>query len=66
MRRALRVAGYRFRATFVRRRNGYLAIAVLVGLVGGLAMGAVAAGRVTQASFSKFAERTNASTSSPE
>jgi hypothetical protein len=36
---ALGVAWYRFAATFARRRAGYLAIIVLVGLVGGLAMG---------------------------
>ena len=38
----MRVAGYRFRATFRRRRGGYLAIVLLTGLVGGLAMGAIA------------------------
>ena len=34
----LSVAWYRFRATFRRRRSGYLAIVLLIGLVGGLAM----------------------------
>ncbi len=38
-----------------------MSIVLLVGLVGGLAMGAVAAGRRTQSSFSAFAKATNAS-----
>jgi hypothetical protein len=33
---ALRVATYRFRATFGRRWGGYVALVVLIGLVGGL------------------------------
>lgn len=61
MRTPLRVAWYRSRATFARRSAGYLSIVILVGLVGGLAMGAVAAGRRTQASFDAFAKATNAS-----
>jgi hypothetical protein len=39
---ALRVATYRFRATFGRRWGGYLALVLLIGGTGGLAMGAVA------------------------
>ena len=35
----LRVALYRFRATFGRQWGGYLALAVFIALVGGLAMG---------------------------
>jgi len=61
MKSPLRVAWYRSRTTFARRWTGYLSIVLLVGLVGGLAMGAVAAGRRTQASFSAFAKATNAS-----
>ena len=34
----LRVAWYRFRATFRRRLGGYLTLAVLIGLVGGVAI----------------------------
>ena len=45
MSQLLGVAWYRFRATFGRRWAGYLTVAVLVGLLGGVAMGAVAAGR---------------------
>ena len=43
-RSVLRVAWYRFRATFAVRWGGLLAIVLLIGLVGGLAMGAVAGG----------------------
>ena len=57
----LAVAWYRFRATFRHRRGGYLAIVVLVGLVGGVAMGALAAARRTQSSFSTYLASTNPS-----
>jgi hypothetical protein len=57
----LAVAWYRFRATFRRRRAGYLSIVVLIGLVGGLAMGAIAGARRTQASFTTFLASTNPS-----
>ncbi len=56
-----RVAGYRFRATFARRWGGYLTIVLLVGLLGGLAMGAVAGARRTQASSSTYLASTNPS-----
>ena len=46
----MRLAWYRFRATFSHRRGGYLAIVVLVGLVGGLALGSIAAARRTASS----------------
>ena len=39
---ALEVAQYRFRTTFHRRWGGYLTVILLVGLIGGLAMGAPA------------------------
>jgi hypothetical protein len=58
---ALRVAWFRFRGTLGRRWSGYLSIALLVGLVGGVAMGAVAAARRTQSSFPELAARTDAS-----
>ena len=48
---ALRVSWYRFRATLRREWGSLLAIALLVGLIGGLAMGSVAAARRTQSSY---------------
>jgi hypothetical protein len=60
-RAALAVARYRFRATFARRWGGYLAIVLLVGLVGGLAMGAIAGARRTQSAFPAYLAATNAS-----
>jgi hypothetical protein len=57
----LGVAWYRFRATFGRRWSGYLTVALLVGLLGGLAMGAVAAGRRTQSAFATYLASTNPS-----
>ncbi|HUY21983.1 MAG TPA: ABC transporter permease [Acidimicrobiales bacterium] len=58
---ALRLALYRFGATFRGRGGSYLALVLLVGLVGGVAMGAVAAARRTQSSFPAFLASTNPS-----
>jgi hypothetical protein len=57
----LTVAWYRFRATFGRRWGGYLSLVLLVGLVGGLAMGAVAGARRTQSSFPTYLASTDPS-----
>jgi hypothetical protein len=57
----LRTAWYRFRATFRRRWAGYLALAVLIGLVGGVAMASVVAARRTYGSYPKFLASTNPS-----
>jgi hypothetical protein len=57
----LRVVSYRFRVTFRRRWAGYLSLALLIGLVGGVAMGALAAARRTQSSYSAFLASTNPS-----
>ena len=54
----LRVTRYRFQATLRQRRAGYLALVLLIGLVGGLALGAVAGARRTQSSFSTYAAST--------
>jgi hypothetical protein len=61
VREVLRVASYRFRATFGRIWRGLLAIVLLIGLTGGIAMAAVAGGRRTQSSFSTFLASTNPS-----
>ena len=58
---ALYVAWYRTRATFGKCWPGYLSIVVLVGLVGGLAMGSLAGARRTASSFSVFWASTNPS-----
>jgi ABC-type lipoprotein release transport system permease subunit len=57
----LTVAWYRFRVTFRRRWGGLLTIALLVGLVGGIAMASIAAARRTQSSYPAFLASTNAS-----
>jgi FtsX-like permease family len=61
IRQAFRVAGYRLRATLPRRWPGYLALVLLVGLVGGLSMGSIAAARRTQSSYPTFLASTNPS-----
>ncbi len=55
------MAAYRHRAAFGRRRGGYLTLILLIGLVGGLALGSVAAARRTQASFATYLASTNPS-----
>jgi hypothetical protein len=58
---ASRPAWYRLRAAFRRDWAGYLAIAMIVGLVGGVAMASVAAGRRTQSAFPRILAASNAS-----
>ena len=58
---ALRVAWYRFRTTLGGRRGAYLAVILLVGLVGGVATGAIAGARRTQSSFPTYLASTNPS-----
>ena len=55
------VAWYRFTATFGRRWGGYLAIVLLIGMIGGIAMASVAAARRTQSSYPAFLASTNPS-----
>jgi hypothetical protein len=50
--RAVSFAGYRFRATFRSELSHYISVILLVGALGGLSMGAVAAARSTESSFS--------------
>jgi FtsX-like permease family len=58
---AARVVWYRFRITLHRRWGGYLALAVLIGLVGGVAMASMIAARRTYASYPAFLASTNPS-----
>jgi hypothetical protein len=55
------VALYRIRCTVRRRWAGYLSLVLLIGLVGGLGLGSLAAARRTQSSFSTFLAGTNPS-----
>lgn len=57
----LQLARFRFTTTFRSRRRDYLAIVLLLGLVGGLAMGAVAGARRTQSVFTDFSATANTS-----
>ena len=57
----MRVAWFRFRATFARRWSGYLALVMLIGLVGGLALGVLAGARRTQSAYPAFLKSTNPS-----
>jgi len=59
--RALRVAWYRLRATWRHRWAGYLGIVLVIGLIGGVAMAAVAGARRTQSSFAVLLAKTNPS-----
>jgi hypothetical protein len=60
-RTAARALWYRFRITFRRRLGGYVTLAVLVGLIGGVAMASMAAARRTDSSYPKFLASTNPS-----
>lgn len=60
-RSAIRFSWYRFTSTFRRRWAAYLTVVLLVGLVGGLGMGAVAGARRTQSAFPSFLAASRAS-----
>jgi hypothetical protein len=55
------VAWYRFRSTLGRRWGGYLSLILLIGLVGGTGMAAIAGGRRTQSAYPAFLKSTNPS-----
>ena len=59
--RALSVGWYWLRATFRKRWASYATIVVLVGSIGGLAIGSVSAAQRTQSSFNVFLASTNPS-----
>lgn len=58
---ALEIAGYRMHATASHRWRSYVTLVVLVGFLGGLGLGGLAAARRTQSSFSTYLAATNAS-----
>ncbi|HEY2688090.1 MAG TPA: FtsX-like permease family protein [Streptosporangiaceae bacterium] len=60
-RSAARLAWYRFRITFRRRLGSYLALAVLTGLIGGVAMASMTAARRTDSSYPDYLASTNPS-----
>jgi putative ABC transport system permease protein len=60
-RQAFQVAWYRFRSTLGARWAGYLALVLLLGFVGGLALGSVAAARRTQSAFPAYLASTSPS-----
>ncbi len=51
---AVSFAGYRFRTTFRSDLSYYVTVILLVGALGGLSMGAIAAARSTESSFSDY------------
>jgi len=59
--RVLGLARYRFAATWRARFSSYLTLVLLIGAVGGLAMGAVAGARRTQSSYPTLLASTNPS-----
>src|SRR5580658_3796849 len=61
MAQALGVARYRLPSTLRRGRGAYLSIVLLIGLIGGLAMASIAAGRLTQSSYPTYLASTNPS-----
>ncbi len=61
IRAVVRESSYRFRATFRRRWTEYLTLVVLIGLVGGVALAAVAGARRTQSSFPAYLASTHPS-----
>jgi hypothetical protein len=56
-----RLAWYRLRSTLHRRLAGYLALAILVGLIGGVAMASVTAARRTDSAYPDYLASTNPS-----
>jgi hypothetical protein len=60
-RSAAHLAWYRLRATLRRRVGGYLALAALVGLSGGVALASVTAARRTDSSYPDYLASTNPS-----
>src|SRR5580704_14967670 len=62
MNQVLRVASYRFRATFARQWGSYVSLVVLVALLGGLSMASLAGARRTDSSYPVYVTSTNPET----
>jgi len=56
VRRVLAVAAYRTRTTLARQWGAFLSVVLLIGLLGGLSMGALAAARSTESSMVQLAK----------
>ena len=56
-----RVVWYRLRTTFASRWGGCVGLVLMIGLIGGIAMGSIIAARRTQSSYPAFLASTNAS-----
>ena len=57
----LGVVRVRYRGTLRARRGGYLALALIIGVTGGIAMASIAAARRTQSSYPTYLATTNPS-----
>jgi hypothetical protein len=62
MNQTLRVASYRFRATFGRQWGSYVSLMFLIALVGGLSMASLAGARRTDSSYPIYAASTDPAT----
>jgi hypothetical protein len=62
MSHALRIAWFRFRASFRQRLTGLVTMVALIGLIGGLALASIAGARRTESSFPTYLASTNPST----
>ncbi|HYA44371.1 MAG TPA: hypothetical protein VED59_02105, partial [Acidimicrobiales bacterium] len=58
---AAAVTRFRLRVTFAKRWREYATLVLLLGAIGGIAMGSVIAGRRTQSAYPSFLASTNAS-----
>jgi hypothetical protein len=57
----IHVAWYWLRVNFKRRRTNFLIVTLIIGLLGGIAIGSLAAARRTESSFQVFLKHTNPS-----
>jgi hypothetical protein len=62
MNHIIRVATYRFRATFARQWGSYVSLTLLIALVGGLSMASLAGARRTDSSYPIYAASTDPAT----